>query len=55
MERLSDVRKIQKTNTGAVAEDQEETDQMALVAEGKHPGRSAYPGEEEAFLAYPSA
>lgn len=41
-----------------MAEDQEETDQTVLVAEGKHLGRSAYLGEEEAFLAfqaYPSA
>jgi hypothetical protein len=58
---LSDVWKnriIQNANTEAVAEDQEETDQMILMAEGKHPpGRSAYLGEEEvlAFLAYPSA
>ena len=48
---------IQKTNTGAVAEDQEETDQTILVAEGKHPGKFAYLGVEGAlaFLAFPSA
>ena len=48
---------IKKTNTEAVAvaEDQEETDQMILVeGEGNHQGRSAYLGEEAA-LAYPSA
>lgn len=56
---LNDVwkNKIQKTNTGAVGEDQEETDQTNLVAEGNYPGRSAFLAAEAvlAFRAYPSA
>jgi len=48
---------IQKTNTGAVAEDQEETDRMIPVAEGKYRTSACLEEQEEAlaFLAYPLA